>query len=106
MVSLTHRRPLICLCLTGALLVGQLSACTSWRVQNITPQQFTVREFTQPVRIVRLNGTQVTLKWARLSGDTLYGTPTPLVGRMLAIPLSDVRMIEVRQGDTALYPVS
>ena len=104
MVSLTYRRPFISLCLTGALLVGQLSACTSWRVQNTTPQQFSVRDSRKLVRIVRLNGTRVTLNGARVSGDTLYGTPMPIVetvpNALLAIPLSEVRMIEVRQGDT------
>jgi hypothetical protein len=102
MVNRTHPHPFICL--AGVLLAVQLSACTSWRVQNISPQQLVSRDSTQRVRIVRLNGAQVTIKGARLRGDTLYGSPTPIAKRMpdtlVAIPLSDVRAIEVRQGDT------
>lgn len=100
MVRFTRRRALVCGCLTGALLVGQLAACTTWRTQSTPPQHFTVRDSTQLVRVVRRNGTQVTLQRTRVSGDTLYGTTTPDLAQVLAIPLSDVQTLAVRERDT------
>lgn len=100
MVGFTQHRSFLCACLTGALLVGQLAGCTSWRVASTPPAQFTAGS-TELVRVVRRNGTEVTLREAQVRGDTLYGTPSPVPGQRLAIPLSDVRTIEVRQGDTA-----
>ena len=98
MVAFTHR-PFLCACLTAALLVAQLASCSTWRVQNNPPQQFTVRDSTQLVRVVRRNGTELTLQEAQVRGDTLYGTSTLAPRQVLAIPLSDVRTIAVRQPD-------
>lgn len=87
---------------TGALLAGQLAGCTSWRVQN-TPPQSTVWEATKPIRVVRRNGTVLTLQGTRISGDTLHGTNKRygVADSLVAIPLSDIRTIEVREGSTA-----
>lgn len=100
-VVIVWPRRLICLCLTGAFFVSQLAACSSWQVQNIAPREFRTRDAAQPVRIVRLNGTYVTLTGVRVGGDSLYGTPVLAVepNVVLAIPLSDIREIVVRQGD-------
>jgi hypothetical protein len=84
------------------LLVIQLSACTSWRVQNAPPQQFTVQDASKPIRVVRRNGAALTLQGTRVSGDTLYGTNKRygVADSLVAIPLSEIRTIEVRQGST------
>ena len=94
-------RRVICVCLTCIFLVSPLAACSSWQVQRVAPREFRTRDAAQPVRIVRLNGTYVTLTGARVSGDSLYGTPVLAVepNVVLAIPLSDIQEIVVRQGD-------
>jgi len=81
--------------------VSQLAACSSWQAQHNAPREFRTRDAAQPVRIVRLNGTYVTLTGARVSGDSLYGTPVLAIepNVVLAIPLSDIKEIVVRQGD-------
>ena len=100
MLTLTCRRPM--LCLTGVLLAAQVSACSSWHVQGVSPGHLTVGDSTQ-LRITRLNGLQVTVRKARVIGDTLFGTPTRIDRRMpdtlVAIPLSDIRVIALRQED-------
>ena len=101
MVHRTSRRPFIYF--ACVVLTGPLSACHSWRVQAIAPKQFVIRDSTQRIRVLRLNGAQVTMKRAHVQGDTLYGRPTRIdksaSDTLVAIPLTDVRAIELRQGD-------
>lgn len=102
MVGSPPLRSAVCMCLTG-LVVGQLAACTSWRVQNAPPQQFTVQDATKLIRIVRRNGAVLTLQGTRVGGDSLYGTSKRygVADSLVAIPLSDIQTIEVRQMSTA-----
>lgn len=87
------------------MLVGQLTACTSWRVQNSPPQQFTARDPTQQLRVVRRSGAVMMLRGARIGADTLYGThkrsDAGVADTVVAIPLSDVQSIAVRDADSA-----
>lgn len=103
MLAFMQYRRLLCTCLTG-LLLGQLAACTTWRAQPLPPQQFEAPAAGRQVHIVRVNGSEVTLEATRRSGDTLYGTPprdydTNTPATVVAIPLSDIRTIAVREAD-------
>lgn len=102
MASFTHHRSFVCISLTAALLGGQLAACTSWRTQNTPPEQFTVPHGARPVRIVRRDGTELTLNEPRVIGNALVGTlPTTnsKADTVVTIPLNDVRTIAVREAD-------
>ena len=98
-----HRR-FVCISVTGSV-IAQLTACTSWRLQNIPPQQFTVQNATKPMRVVRRSGAVMMLRGARIGADTLYGThkrsDAGLADTVVAIPLSDVQSIAVRDADSA-----
>jgi hypothetical protein len=63
------------------------------------PQQFHVRDSKQAVRVVESNGTELTLEGARVSGDTLYGTPTRDHGGVVAIPFNGIYSVAVREKD-------
>ena len=101
MLTLSRRRPMIWL--TGVLLAGQLSACSSWHPQSVSPRQLVVGDSTQRVRITRLNGPQLTVTNAHVRGDTLFGTLIPvdknLSETLVAVPLNDVQAIALRQSD-------
>ena len=93
--------------LSGILLVSYTAGCSSWHVAGPTPQEYVQAHNPESLRITRLDSSQVVVKAPRVQGDTLLGT----VGgglrltdtlRTLAIPLSDVRVVEVRKSDAGM----
>ncbi len=64
----TLRRLTICL-----LFPAYLAACSSWYVQEVSPQQLIAEEQPGKIRVTRTDGSQVVLEQPRVSGDTLMG---------------------------------
>lgn len=77
------------------LLLAYLPACSSWRVENVTPQALIEAKHPTQVRVSRPDGTKQVLHQPSIAGDTLRG-----VGPEPAIPLTDVQAVETRHGDT------
>ena len=56
------------------LLLTNLSvACTSWRVQSVSPEQFITKQRPRSVQIRERGGHVYELLWPRLQGDSLTG---------------------------------
>ena len=101
MIALTWHGPRFCL--ATVLLSGCLAACSSWHIENTSPEQLVGEDSTRRVRITRQDGERLTIDQPRLRGDTLYGTPSRVrsspANQPVAIPLADVREIAVPQRD-------
>src|SRR5687768_15129580 len=79
----------------AVLLLAYLPACTSWRVENVSPQALIEAKHPAQVRVSRPDGTKQVLHQPSIAGDTLRGS-----GQEPAIPLDDVQTVEARHGDT------
>lgn len=82
---------------TCTVLASYLTACTSWRVQRLSPQQVLTAEQPTAIQVMRSDSTRVVLTQPEVSGDSLVGLTK---GRRLSIPLTDVASVAVREGDT------
>jgi hypothetical protein len=81
--------------IAAVLLLAYLSACSSWRVENVSPQALIEAKHPTQVRVSRPDGTKQVLHHPSIGGDTLRGSV-----QEPAIPLDDVQTVETRHGDT------
>ena len=77
------------------LLPCYLAACTSWKTQQVSPQQVISEEQPDWVRVTLTNGSQRVLKEPAVSGDTLSGLSD--AGIPVHIPLADVVDVAVEK---------
>jgi hypothetical protein len=81
--------------IAATLLLWYLTGCTTWRVQNLTPQQIIDRWHPGSVRVTTADGSELVLHQPRIAaGDSLLGA-TDSMPKGLAI--SDVRHIAIRR---------
>jgi len=83
--------------LGGIVLSLALAGCSSWQVQDVAPAQLFENGPPERLRITRGDSTQVVMDQPRLGTDSLVGVSA---GAPVAIPLTDVRALAVRKGDT------
>ena len=99
-------RRLTCYLLLPAFLAG----CSSWYVQEVSPQQLITEEQPGKIRVTLTDGSQMVLEQPRVSGDTLMGkfapkgfAPSAQVqlkrGEQVNIPLSDVTDVAIQKTD-------
>jgi hypothetical protein len=91
-----------------AVLGLHAGACVSWKTQPVSPDQVVARAPDQ-VRVTLGNGSRIVVAGPTIIGDSLIGAPPGAdpkrIAQRLAIPLSDVRSVEVQRvnaGKTAL----
>lgn len=90
-------------------LGAQMTACTSWTTQSVSPEEFFRGKTAYEVQITRADSTKVVLTQPRLVGDRVLGdsvatTPSP----ERTVPLADIRSVAVRRKDptkTTLFVV-
>ena len=80
-----------------ATAAATISACTSWRVQPVSPAQLLDEERPERVRVQRSDRSRVVLNAPQLVPDSLVGTSR---GERTSLPLADIAQIEVRRGST------
>jgi hypothetical protein len=73
-----------------------LSACTSWQVQRVTPEQVVTTRHPSAVRVQRVDGSQVVLDTPSIGADSLLGM---MKGKRTAVPLADVSQVAVKQAN-------
>ena len=78
------------------LVVTTLTACTSWRVQSVSPEQLLIDERPNVVRVQRADRSRVVLNSPKLVSDSLLGTTR---GQRTAVPLADITQIALRRGN-------
>ena len=82
--------------LWSLLVASTLTACTSWRVQQMEPRQLLAGQNPKAVRIQRADRSRVVLSRPHLRGDSLIGTTR---GQPTGVPLGDISQIAVRRGN-------
>ena len=79
----------------GALFLANVSAaCTSWRVQAVTPQELLAREHPNAIQVRAQGGAKFVLSSPRLEGDSLTGYVKRVARR---IPMATVDNLAIRR---------
>jgi hypothetical protein len=97
-------RPTVTLLFLGS----QMTACTSWTTQSVSPEEFFARNAPYQVRVTRADSTHVVLVHPRLARDSVTGELPDSTQAQQAVPLADIRSIAVRRKDatrTTLFVV-
>jgi hypothetical protein len=81
--------------IAAVLLLAYLPACSSWRVEKVSPQALIEAKHPAQVRVSRPDGTKQVLHQPSIAGDTLRGSV-----QEPAIALGEVQTVETRHGDT------
>jgi len=87
------RRPLVSCALLAATT---LSACMSWQVQSVSPEQVVMSEHPTAVRVQRKDGGQLVVANPQIAADTLLGT---VDGKATRIAIADISNIAVKRDD-------
>jgi len=92
-------------------MLPQLTACTSWRVQPVSPAQVISDTRPRDVQVrLRHDSSTVVIPKARIIGDSIVGYQEPatfhFTPRRIAVPLADVRDVAVRRVDAGLTMVA
>ena len=90
--------------LAALALLAFLSACTKWSTTRDPVDQVIREQEPSKVRVTLADYSVVELRMPKIMGDTLKGyavevAPPNRPSRIVAIPLEDVRQLEVREGD-------
>jgi hypothetical protein len=88
-------RRLTCL----GLLACHVSACSTWRVQSLTPQRLLAEKRPSVIWVTRSTGGGVLLETPAIRNDSLVGWDGKRY-RNVSIALPDVRSIEIREHDS------
>jgi hypothetical protein len=83
-----------------AVLGLHAGACMSWKAQPVSPDQVVAKKPDQ-VRLTLANSSRIVIARPAIIGDSLIGTPpgadTKRIAQRLAVPLSDIRSVEVQR---------
>ena len=83
--------------IAGVLLLANVgAACTSWRVQSVTPQELLAREHPSSIQVRERGGAVFVLTAPRVTGDSLTGY-SKRVPR--TIPMAAVDQLALRKRD-------
>lgn len=81
--------------IAGVLLLANVSAaCSSWRVQSVTPQELLAREHPNAIQVREQGGAKYVLGSPRVEGDSLTGYVKRVVRR---IPIMAGDKVAVRR---------
>lgn len=73
-----------------------LPACTTWARQSAPPAQVVANNPDALVRVTRTDHSVVTVRGAKVVGDTLLGTTNDDAHLAVAIPIADVEAVDTR----------
>lgn len=86
-------RPWHLLVIAGTLA---LPACTTWAHQSAPPADVVASHPDALIRVTRTDHSVITLRRAKLVGDTLVGTTDDNARLRVAVPLTDVESVDTR----------
>ena len=90
------------------MLGVSLCACTTWETANGTPREVLPPGTESTVRLLLAQGDSVTLVEAGIRNDAVVGLESGFGLGLRAVPLSDIRAVEIRRTEpwkTALVAV-
>ncbi|MGA2383298.1 MAG: hypothetical protein ABSG61_07670 [Gemmatimonadales bacterium] len=104
-----RKRPVAAIVLIA--MIPQLTACTSWRVQPVSPAQALSDTRPRDVRLrLRHDSSTVVIPKARFVGDSIVGYREPatfhFTPRRVSVPLADVQEVAVSRVDAGLTVVA
>lgn len=73
-----------------------LPACTTWARQSAPPADVVAKHPDALVRVTRTDHSVVTVRGAKVVGDTLVGTTDDDAHLRVAIPVADVEAVDTR----------
>jgi len=79
-----------------AFFVVQMTACSSWRVEQVSPAQLVTEKSPHEVRISRVGQAPLVVAKPTIVGDSLIGVAQ---GATHGVPLADITTIATRQGN-------
>ncbi len=83
-------------CLTCCLLLPAfLAGCSSWYVQEVSPQQLITEDQPEKIRVTLTDGSQMVLEQPRVSGDTLMGCQLFEVQGQQRCPIVSIALSDV-----------
>jgi hypothetical protein len=85
-----------------ALAAGLVCACKSWQAPRISPSEVIRQRQPTSIRVLRTDSTRIELRSPRVVGESLVGfrvEPSSSDSGPLAIPLSQVSQVTIRQPD-------
>ncbi len=94
-----------------AIMAGLVAGCTRWKTQDIAPEQVIAEKKPKLIRVTRADYSVVLLEAPHIVADSLIGMARAegnqalRLRRRVALPLEEIRMIEVHEidgGRTAL----
>lgn len=88
--------------LSLSLLAVHLGACTTWRVQQPTPETVIRDRAPTTIRITRTDGSTVIVHRPMIEGDSVVGQLTgsesaDTAAKRIAIPLSAIEAVAIRR---------
>lgn len=81
--------------ITAAIALWLLGACSTWQVQDVTPQALLETRSPDVIQVTRMDSTRIELRVPRLMGDTIVGARN---GQFERVALADVLAVAVRTG--------
>ena len=87
-----------------AILGCELVGCTTWKMQNLSPQDAINQRRPYQVRLTRPDSSTLVLFRPQIVGDSLIGEPvdpdyTRQPRQRVALPLSDIQSLALRRPD-------
>jgi hypothetical protein len=83
-------------------ILGLTSACTTWKVQSVTPEALIAEQHPGRIRVTRADRTTIVLRQPELRGDSLSGVirgPADRAQRRASVALGDVAQVATRKVD-------
>lgn len=95
------RRSIVRRCAGVLLMSAWLGGCTTWRAQNVAPQQYITEQRPARVQLMLSDSNVVLLEGPRILRDSVIGDQNiGNTNRRVAVPLGDV--IAVRTGRVSI----
>ena len=92
--------------LSGVLLLANVcAACTSWRVQSVTPEELLARDPPSSIQVREHSGTVYTLASPHIEGDSLAGYVKFVPRRISMLVVDKVAIREFNTLKTAWWAV-
>lgn len=82
-------------------IVAVLAACTTWAHQSAPAAQVVADHPGALVRVTRTDHSVITLRDARVAGDSLVGTTDDKARLHVAMPVADVASVDTREVSAA-----
>jgi hypothetical protein len=97
-------------------MLGQLAACSTWKVQELAPEQVIAQQSSEKVQMTKTDGRQLTVWDPQIVSDSLVGLTepqdfVPAAGRTrpqkepVSMPLGEIEHLAVLKTNSTAFAV-